>query len=226
MERCSKCNNRTAFCICDRAGTGRGRRGLRGYQGEQGSKGERGPKGEQGLRGPKGERGHTGPQGKQGFRGEQGIQGPKGERGNIGPQGIPGPKGEPGPATSINRTYGFAYTEEQCTTSGIVNLLIAGPLQDVELAQGGLQVLKDGVYQINYKVLLESNETSSIPSTFQIQINDHTVLSSSLAESINSSSLNSTQLFSLSEGDVVKLVADLQEHCRYKLATLQLIKIS
>ena len=45
-----------------------------------------------------------------------------------------------------------------------------------------------------------------------------------MTESLTSNTLSSTQLVKLKEGDVVRLVADLQEHFRYKLATLQVIQ--
>ena len=102
---------------------------------------------------------------------------------------------------------------------------IAGPLQDVEFIREGLKVTKAGVYHISYKVILESKDITIIPSKFHIKVNEAIKISSSLTESSTSTTLTSTNLFSLLEGDVVKLVADLQEHFSYKLATLQIIQV-
>ena len=106
-----------------------------------------------------------------------------------------------------------------------MKFIIAGPLQDVELIRQGLTVSKAGVYQISYKVILESKELTNIPSRFQIVINNAIKLASSMTESATSTTLTSTELFSLLEGDVVKLVAQLQESFSYKLATLQIIQV-
>jgi len=228
MERCSRCNE--CSCKCEL-----GSRGPRGYQGL------RGPIGKQGLPGLKGELGSQGPRGKQGSKGEFGPQGPKGDRGPEGQKGKQGPKGGPrgkrghtgpkgeqgsqGPAGTLDSAFGFAYSESVSFASGDVKFIIAGPLQDVELIREGLTVLKAGVYQISYKVILESKDITSTPSKFQIIINDAIKVASSMTESATSTTLTSTELFSLLEGDVVKLVAELQEHFSYKLATLQIIKV-
>lgn len=200
MDRCPKCNE--CNCVCKR--TPRGPRGPRGYQGLRGVEGLPGLKGEQGS---------------QGLRGKQGPTGPRGERG---PEGQ---KGEQGPAGTLDSAFGFAYSESVSFASGDVKFIIAGPLQDVELIREGLRVSKAGVYEISYKVILESKYITCIPSNFQIIINDAIKVASSMVESTTSTTLTSTNLFSLLEGDVVKLVADLQEHFSYKLATLQLIQV-
>lgn len=148
-----------------------------------------------------------------------------GSRGPRGYQGPRGPKGEKGPAGTLDSAYGFAYSESESFAPGYVKFIIAGPLQDVELIREGLRVSKAGVYEISYKVILESKYITCIPSNFQIIINDAIKVASSMTESTTSTTLTSTNLLSLLEGDVVKLVADLQEHFSYKLATLQLIQV-
>ncbi|WP_285851856.1 collagen-like protein [Sporosarcina luteola] len=207
MERCPKCNE-NAFCKC--SSESRGRRGPRGYQG---------PPGEPGCPGPKGERG---PRGYQGPDGQIGERGEKGERGERGPQG---PQGERGPAGTFDTTYGYAYTTTKSSASGTVNFQIAGPLQDIKVVRNGLQVLKDGIYQISYTVVLDSKVISCTPSTFRVKINDNVHVHSSGTESLISTTLTNTQLVSLQEGDIVQLIADLQEHCSYKMASLQLMRI-
>ena len=198
MNQCPKCNE-DIFCVCEKEP--RGRRGPRGYQG---------PRGEDGNPGPKGD------------RGPRGYAGPKGDQG---PRGYPGPKGDQGPAGTIETVYGFAYTEEEYKDSGIVVFSATGPLRDIVLVKDGLQVQKEGIYQISYRVLLKSKMISCTPSTFHIQINDDTLLLPSLSESTTSSVLYSTQLLSLNEGDTVKLFAELQEHSSCKTVSLQLMKI-
>ncbi|MFS0577109.1 collagen-like protein [Sporosarcina sp. 179-K 3D1 HS] len=252
MERCPKCNE-DIFCHCSTEK--RGRRGPRGYQGPQGERGCPGPKGEQGPPGPKGDRGERGPRGYPGLegepgqkgdrgeigeRGERGPRGPQGEQGPMGPQGERGergprghqgeegpvgPQGERGPAGTFDTTYGYAYTTTRSSESGTVHFRIAGPLQDIKVVRDGLQVLKDGIFQISYSVVLESKIISCIPSKFQVQINDHVHIHSSVTESLHSTTLTTTQLVSLQEGDIVKLIAELQEHCSYKMASLQLMRI-
>ena len=163
-----------------------------------------------------------------GAKGDPGARGPRGPRGYDGEKGEPGPKGErgeQGPKGTFESAYGYAYNESGSSESGAVKLIIAGPSKDVDLKSGGLKVLKDGVYQIDYKVLLESNVITCTPSSCQLVINDVIKISSSLTESTTSNTLTSTQLFSLQAGDVIKLVAELQEHFRYKLATLQVIQV-
>lgn len=239
MDHCPKCNE--SCCKCEVGARGprgyQGPPGPRGEQGLQGPQGEQGPRGPKGLTGPKGEtgRGKQGPEGLRGPRGYDGPPGPSGgppgPRGEQGPpgakgeQGPPGPRGEQGPAGTKESAYGFAYSKSESFTSGNVKFIIAGPLQDVELIREGLKVSKAGVYQISYKVILESKDITNIPSRFQITINNAIKVASSMTESTTSSTLTSTELFSLLEGDVVKLVAELQERFSYKLATLQVIQV-
>ncbi|WP_262174129.1 collagen-like protein [Saccharococcus sp. Marseille-Q5394] len=213
MERCPKCNE-DFFCKC--GSENRGRRGPRGYQGPQGEPGRPGPKGEQGPPGPKGDRGPRG------YQGLDGKPGQKGERGETGPQG---PQGERGPAGTFDTTYGYAYTTAKSSASGTVHFQIAGPLQDIKVVRNGLQALKDGIYQISYTVVLESKVISCTPSAFRVKINDNVHVHSSVTESLISTTLTNTQLVSLQEGDVVQLIAELQEHCSYKMASLQLMRI-
>ncbi|MBO1911446.1 hypothetical protein J4G37_42495, partial [Microvirga sp. 3-52] len=62
-------------------------------------------------------------------------------------------------------------------------------------------------------------------SSFKLVINDEITISSSVTESTTSNTLTSTQLFSLQKGDVIKLIAELQEHFHCKLATLQVLQV-
>ena len=237
MNDCQDCRD------CDRCNGGRGPRGFRGprgYEGPLGLDGEQGPKGEQGAQGSRGPRGFEGNKGElgpigpkgdpgtQGLRGPQGIEGKKGKKGEpgpTGPKGDTGEKGERGPAGKFESAYGYAYSNYGTSESGAVNFIIAGPLRDVEITKSGLKVLKSGIYQIDYKVLLESKAITCSPSSFQLVINDKIKIPSSETESTTSNTLTSTLLFSLKEGDVINLVADLQEHFSYKLASLLIIQV-
>ena len=228
MDDCQHCRE------CDRCKGARGPRGFRGprgYEGPSGYDGKQGPKGDTGARGSRGPEGFDGEKGEQGPKGDQGIQGPRGlqgfngEKGEPGPKGDTGPRGEQGPKGTFESAYGFAYNESGASESGAVKFFVPGPLQDVELKNGGLQVLKDGIYQIDYKVLLESKAITCTPSSFKLVINDLIPISTSVTESTTSNTITSTQLFSLQEGDVIKLVAELQEHSRYKLVTLQVLQV-
>ncbi|MET1013899.1 MAG: collagen-like protein, partial [Paenisporosarcina sp.] len=140
-----------------------------------------------------------------------------------GQQGPKGDTGPPGPGTSTS--FGFAYSQSESFESGNIKFNIAGPCQDVSLIREGLKVSKAGVYQISYKVILNTTALTCNPSRFQIAINDAIKIESSLSESTTSATLTSTELFSLLEGDVVKLVAELHERFSYKLATLQIIQV-
>ena len=191
----------------------------------KGARGPRGFRGPRGYEGPSGFDGEQGPKGDTGARGSRGPQGYDGENGEPGPKGDTGPTGEQGPKGTFESAYGYAYNESGASKSGAVKFLVAGPLQNVELKKGGLQVFKDGIYQIDYKVLLESKVITRTPSSFQLVINDLIPILSSVTESTTPNTLTSTQLFSLQEGDVIKLVAELQEHFRYKLVTLQVIQV-
>lgn len=221
MDYCPKCNQKQ--CKCER-----GPRGPRGYQGLQGPRGEQGPPGPRGIQGVQGTRGKQGPVGRTGITGETGPQGLRGEQGPIGLRGEPGvagPQGEQGLPGTFNSAYGFAYSQAENSKSGDVKFIIAGPCQDIELMREGLKVLKAGVYQISYKVVMESTALTCIPSTFQLKINDAINIVSSLTESTTATTLTSTVLSSLLEGDVVTLVGELQERFSYKLATLQIIQV-
>lgn len=212
MDNCSKCNQKK--CKCER--------GPRGYQGQKGKQGERGKQGPPGETGPQGLKGDPGPAG---LRGELGVTGPKGETGDTGPQGVQGLKGVQGPPGTFDSAYGFAYSQSEISTSGNVKFIIAGPCQDIELMREGLKVSKAGVYQISYKVILESTALTCIPSTVQVKINDAIKIVSSSTESTTATTLTSTELYSLLEGDVVTIVCELQERFSYKLATLQIIQV-
>lgn len=179
--------------------------------------GERGPEQHRGPRGPKGEPGPAGPRGPQGKRGKQGPQGEPGATGPRGPQGDPG---------ALNTAHGLAYSQASANTTGEVLFTIVGPLQDVELISSGLLVSKAGVYQISYSVAVESDDKpKTAPAAFQILINDQILVASSIKETTTSANLFSTQLFSLLEGDIVKLHGELPEGYSYRLPTLQVVQI-
>lgn len=223
LDRCPKCNGPSNNCNCTR-----GPRGPRGYQGPSGIKGEQGPPGPKGEQGPQGLKGPKGDQGPPGPKGDQGIRGPEGIQGLQGVQGIQGPKGDqgpPGPVVLLQAAHGFGICNGMSKASGAVRFIMPGPLQDVELMQDGLKVLKSGIYQISYKVILESKTITCSPSTFHVKINDSITVVSSITESTTAASLFSTDLVSLLEGDIVKIQADLQENFSYKLATLQIIQV-
>ena len=46
-----------------------------------------------------------------------------------------------------------------------------GPLQDVEWMPSGLKVLKLGIYEISYKVVLETKVLTCNPSKFNVMSN-------------------------------------------------------
>lgn len=167
---------------------------------------------------PRYQRGPRGPEGKPG---PAGPQGPQGEPGPVGPQG---PQGEAG---TLAAAHGFAYSQSSANTTGDVWFTVVGPLQDVELNNSGLLVLKSGIYQINYSVSVDSDEyPKTTPATFQIHINDEIRIASSIKETTSKANLSSTQLVSLQEGDIVKLHAELPEGYSYRLPTLQIIQIA
>jgi hypothetical protein len=210
MDDCNYCRE------CDRC---KGPRGPRGFRGPKGYEGPIGDDGKQGIPGPKGDQGKSGPRGFIGDKGDPGPIGPKGDKGDKGDKGERGPKG------TFESAYGFAYNKTGNSKSGIIDLSESGPLCDVQLIDKGLKVYHDGIYQIDYKIVLESKAITCTPSTFKLIINDLYDISYSMTESLTSNTLNSSQLVELKEGDVVRLVAGLQEHFRYKLATLQVIQV-
>ena len=46
-----------------------------------------------------------------------------------------------------------------------------------------------------------------------------------MTESTTSATLTSTQLLALQAGDVIQVVAHLQEHCSYKYASLLILQV-
>lgn len=200
----------------------RGDHGKQGPPGAQGLPGLKGDPGPQGLAGPKGDPGEQGPPGLKGDPGEQGIPGPKGDPGPQGPAGGRGPAGPPG---TLGSSFGFAYSPTTSTQSGNVKFTVAGPLQDFELTTDGLKVLTSGVYQITYKVDVNGEAVTSFAAKFQLAVNDSINIGSSLTESRTSANLQSTQLFSLLEADVVKLVAVIPQGLSYSLPALQIIRV-
>jgi hypothetical protein len=167
-------------------------------------------------RGPRGPRGEQGPKGPKGDPGLQGPQGPRGER---------GPAGPPGSSGTISTAYGFAYSPSTSIQNGNVKFSIAGPIQDFELISDGLRSLTSGVFQISYKVAVIEEAASSIPAKFQLVVNDSINIASSITESRTSAHLYTTQLFSLLEGDVVRLVANVPQGLSYTLPTIQIIQV-
>ncbi|WP_221874800.1 collagen-like protein [Mesobacillus maritimus] len=200
--------------------------GPRGKQGPPGPKGDPGPEGKQGPPGPKGD---PGPEGKQGPPGPKGDPGPEGKQGPPGPKGDPGPQGERGPmglsGGTANSAYGYVYSTSSNNQSGDVKFTIAGPLENVELTPRGLHVLTPGIYHISYKVAYKTNTETTSVARFHLIINDRINVISSTTETSTSAQLSSSQLFSLLEGDVVKLVAEIPEGASYSLPTLQVMRI-
>jgi hypothetical protein len=200
--------------------------GPRGKQGPPGPKGDRGSEGKQGPPGPKGDQGA---EGKQGPPGSQGDPGPEGKQGPPGAKGDPGPQGERGPmgpsGGTANPAYGYAYSTSSSNQSGDVRFTIAGPLENVELTSKGLTVLTSGIYQISYKVAFRASSETSELAKFHLVVNDNINIASSTTETSTTAQLSSSQLFSLLEGDVVKLVAELPEGTSYTLPTMQIVRI-
>lgn len=208
--------------------------GPEGKRGERGKQGPPGPKGDPGDQGPPGLKGDPGPQGIPGLKGELGEQGPKGDRGE---QGLPGPKGDPGlqgppgergpagPPGNLGSSFGFAYSPSASTRSGSVRFTIAGPLQDFELTEDGLKALTSGVFQISYKVDVKEDAETSGTARFQLVVNDSINIASSMTETGREANLQSTQLFSLQEEDIVKLMAVIPQGLSYSLPVLQIIKL-
>ena len=167
---------------------------------------------------------------KHGIPGPPGPQGPRGEQGATGPMGPQGPKGEQG--SGINTSYGHAYSQTKSTISGIVPFTIAGPLsEDVDLIPSGLQVQKDGIYQISYKVIVTLEEENS-QASFHVVINDSIQILSSKTMLLKSdpapftmATLSATISFSLLEKDVVQLIANLPTKANYEMQTLQITQI-
>lgn len=223
MQYCSKCNK--WYCRCNHG------RGPLVPGCEQGPPGPKGDRGKQGPPGPKGDPGEQGPAGLKGDPGPQGIQGPKGDPGDPGPQGLQGPKGNPGergpagPAGTLSTSFGFGYTPSASTKSGNVRLTVAGPLQDFELTADGLKALTSGIFIITYKVDVMTDGESTKAAKFQLLVNDSILIESSNTEASSPANLQSTQLFSLRENDVVKLVADVPSGLSYSFPALQIIKV-
>ncbi|MGE7665297.1 hypothetical protein ACQKMN_06220 [Ureibacillus composti] len=138
------------------------------------------------------------------------------------------PKPDPDPPTPpvlLAPAYAYAYTTSGGNESGTVRFEIVTPRHDdIELMPEGLKVLRTGLYQISYTATVEAGSATSTAS-FRIDVNDEIQVQPSIIETTASQHLASTLLFSLLEGDVVKLVADLPEGYRYTNATLQLLQV-
>lgn len=135
----------------------------------------------------------------------------------------PEPPDPPQPVTQ-NFAYGFAYTLTESNENGAVSFQIAGPMHEVQLTSEGLVVANSGVYQIQYAVQLQVLQEELDLARFQLVINDSIHISTSVTESALSQQLNSTQLFSLREGDIVKLVAEV-EGMSYSNVSLQVLQV-
>jgi hypothetical protein len=153
----------------------------------------------------------------------------RGPRGPRGKQGPPGPKGDKGDPGALAVTHGYGYFQGTRNQPGIVPLNIPGPLTNTELVSQGLKVLQAGTYQINYKVNLGgSPDTVNSPSEFYLLVNDSVDIRSSLTSASSTSeqqTLSASVLFSLLEGDIVKLVADIPENVTYSMPSLQVLQI-
>ncbi|SOC11255.1 hypothetical protein SAMN05880501_106112 [Ureibacillus xyleni] len=123
--------------------------------------------------------------------------------------------------------YAFAYTTSESSENGAVKFSIASPIQDeLELNDEGITVAKGGVYQINYSANIKSSATNlTSPARFYIRINDAIQLPSSITETSTNQNLVSSQLVSLLEGDIVKLIAEMPEGFSYTMASLQLMLV-
>ncbi|RUL52021.1 hypothetical protein [Lysinibacillus antri] len=122
--------------------------------------------------------------------------------------------------------YAFVYTITESRESRNVLFTVASPIHDeVELNTEGIKVSKGGVYQINYTVVVKSTPDVTSPAKFYIVINNDIQVVTSLTEPSSSQHVTSTQLVSLLEGDVVKLVAELPEGISYTMASMQLLQV-
>lgn len=136
----------------------------------------------------------------------------------------PHPNPDPQPTPFVPH-YAFAYTTTESRESGNVLFTVASPIHDeVELNTEGIKVSKGGVYQINYTVAVKATLNVTTPAKFLMVINDNIQVVTSLTES-SSQHVTSTQLVSLLEGDVVKLVAELPEGISYTMASMQLLQV-
>jgi hypothetical protein len=159
-----------------------------------------------------------------------GERGPRGPRGKQGPRGPKGDKGDPGTPGAIAATHGYGYYQGTKKGPGIVPLNVPGPLNNTEMNSQGIKVLEAGTYQISYKVNLESGNLSSAEAaSFYLLVNDSVDIRSSLTTasvSTKQQSLSASVIFSLFEGDLVKLMADIPGDVSYSMPTLQILKIS
>ncbi len=138
----------------------------------------------------------------------------------------PGPEPEPEPEPTADRLYGFAYSTIESDQSGTIPFQVASPRhEEVTLTNGGLQVSKAGVYQVSYTVSCKVLHGVTTPAQFKIVVNDSFIPQSSVIESFTTQHLSSTQLVSLLEGDVVRLVAEVSGGHKFSHPTLQLVMV-
>ncbi|WP_199677410.1 collagen-like protein [Lysinibacillus yapensis] len=153
--------------------------------------------------------------------------GPPGPPGPEGPPGLPGAEGPPGPPTIAGLAYGFVYRAFEGANSGVVHFDVSGPLHDeVTMVPEGLEVGVAGVYQIGYSITLRrGNSIEETAARIHVGVNDLIHIPTSYTESAVSQQLTSSQLYSLREKDVVKLIAELPEGMSYTAASLQIVKV-
>lgn len=150
-----------------------GETGPQGMQGEPGATGETGPMGPQGIQGEPGVTGEAGPQGIQGVPGETGPTGPEGPQGIQGEPGATGPTGSqgvPGLTTSGLAAYGGIYNANTqlvffTQADQYLQIKFNGTLPAFNVSYPGgntLAIDTDGVYEINYNILINTNEVVDI----------------------------------------------------------------
>lgn len=157
--------------------------------------------------------------GKRGPRGKEGPPGPQGPQGLPGPEGKQGPAGPPGPPGILGLAFGSAYSPGVPTSTGAVPLAIAGPLQEVELLPTGLQVLRDGIYQITYTA------TPSASAEFRVVINNSIQVPPSHTQTQTGTTVSTSFLFSLLADDLVQFIATMPDDATLQSASLQLVQI-
>ena len=157
--------------------------GPTGPTGGQGDVGPQGPVGPIGLAGPTGAQGDVGPQGP---IGPVGLAGPTGAQGDVGPDGAEGPRGATGSTGATGATgatgitgatgptgveglfLGYAYAVNSVIQSTI------NPLSQIIVPQlviqsggfvsssNGIQIPADGIYQIIYQVIGDTQNISVV----------------------------------------------------------------
>ena len=189
-------------------------------------RGPQGPDGPQGPGGPIGPQGPQGPAGPIGLQGPQGLQGPAGAvgaTGATGPAGPTGPQGEPGPAAGGHAFGGLYNPNTQLLfftqANSYLRVSMQGILPNKNVAANGdstLTVLLDGVYEINYNLLLNTSKAADVSSAVR---RNGTVLQQTRGVqtmSVDSSTslsfdarLSGSTLVSLQAGNVIDLAMSI-----------------